>query len=428
MLPGGLPAGRARRSHANGATITPHPNDVHHDAIAPPTTVAAYYFPNYHQDPRSDVWYGRGWTEWELVKSARPRFPGHQQPVTPAWDCFDEAQPDWAARQIDLAARFGIGAFLVDWYWYEDGPYLQAALEQGLLRAPNSGQVKFALMWANHDWSNIQPARAGQPFKLLMPGAVSPAAFERMTDYIVRRFMQRPEYLTLDGRSYFSVYDLAGFVAGIGGLDAARAAVERFRTKVRVAGGWELHLNAIVWGRYTAPARDPMGAAPRPTEDAARTVALAQALGCDSLASYTWIHHQGPQWDGFPVASYALASQRYAAWLDGCRRLPLPYHPNVTVGWDSTPRTSPEDPYEPRGYPWLPVLAGNTADLFQEGLERASAYARRWNSGERLVTVNAWNEWTEGSYLLPDALHGTAYLERIAAVVGPNGAETPPVA
>ena len=41
--------------------------------------VYAYYFPNWHQDKRNDVWHGKGWTEWEVVKCARPRFEGHRR-------------------------------------------------------------------------------------------------------------------------------------------------------------------------------------------------------------------------------------------------------------------------------------------------------------------------------------------------------------
>ena len=36
-------------------------------------TVACYYFPNYHVDPRNEAAHGPGWTEWELVKRAEPR-------------------------------------------------------------------------------------------------------------------------------------------------------------------------------------------------------------------------------------------------------------------------------------------------------------------------------------------------------------------
>ena len=46
--------------------------------------VAVYYFPNYHPDSINARWHGRGWTEWEVVKAAKPRFEGHEQPKVPS--------------------------------------------------------------------------------------------------------------------------------------------------------------------------------------------------------------------------------------------------------------------------------------------------------------------------------------------------------
>ena len=42
----------------------------------------------------------------------------------------------------------------------------------------------------------------------------------------------------------------------------------------------------------------------------------------------------------------------------------------------------------------------------------------RARTGPRILTVNAWNEWTEGSYLEPDAQYGLGYLEAIRAALG----------
>ena len=62
---------------------------------------AVYYFPNWHIDPRNEARHGPGWTEWELLKCARPRFPGHQQPKVPLWGYTDEADSSEMARKID---------------------------------------------------------------------------------------------------------------------------------------------------------------------------------------------------------------------------------------------------------------------------------------------------------------------------------------
>jgi len=39
---------------------------------------------------------------------------------------------------------------------------------------------------------------------------------------------------------------------------------------------------------------------------------------------------------------------------------------------------------------------------------------------QKILTINAWNEWTEGSYLLPDTVLGTAHLEAMQEVFLPQ--------
>jgi hypothetical protein len=34
----------------------------------------------------------------------------------------------------------------------------------------------------------------------------------------------------------------------------------------------------------------------------------------------------------------------------------------------------------------------------------------------RILNINSWNEWTEGSYLEPDTVHGMKYLEAVRDV------------
>jgi len=121
----------------------------------------------------------------------------------------------------------------------------------------------------------------------------------------------------------------------------------------------------------------------------------------------------------FPQTDYVVARDRYLAYWDQAEaQFTLPYHPNVTMGWDSSPRTIQSDAYLPWNYPFTAVLADNTPDRFREALaltkERLAARAPK----DRILTINAWNEWTESSYLEPDTQHGMGYLEAIRDVFG----------
>jgi hypothetical protein len=370
-------------------------------------TVACYYFPNYHIDPRNERQHGPGWTEWELVKGARPRFKEHEQPKEPLWGYEDESDPLVMARRIDAAASHGIDAFIFDWYWYDDGPFLEGGLEQGFLGAPNNDRLKFAVMWANHDWLDIHPDKYGVKPQVLYPGKVTPATFDAMTDHLVERHFSRPSCWTIDGCPYFSFYDLTQMIATFGSVQATRTGLGRFRDKVKAAGFADLHLNAVVWGETLLPC----------DQVHPDNAALVRELRLDSVTSYVWIHHTKLR--TFPTSSYPEVLEHAAAyWEKAKEEFHVPYYPNVTMGWDSTPRTTQTDVHVNKGYPWTPIIVNNTPEAFQNALRRARAFLSGRPANQRILTLNCWNEWTEGSYLEPDKRHGMAYLEAVKTVFG----------
>ena len=206
-------------------------------AESPPITVVSYYFGNYHPgDPRNTQAEGADWSEWELVKNAKPRFPGHQQPHVPLWGYQDESDPAVMANKIDAAADHGISAFIFDWYYYDDGPFLDRPIDRGFLQAPNSARIKFAFMWANHDWLEIHPFHRGDERKLLYPGRVTPENFSKIGDHLIKDYFTRPNYWRIDGQPYFSFYDLQNLLVNFGSVVATRAALDEFRAKAVAAG------------------------------------------------------------------------------------------------------------------------------------------------------------------------------------------------
>jgi hypothetical protein len=84
------------------------------------------------------------------------------------------------------------------------------------------------------------------------------------------------------------------------------------------------------------------------------------------------------------------------------------------VGWDNTPR---------RGAEGI-VLINATPSVFERHLRHAVERVSDRPFDERLVFLNAWNEWAEGNHLEPDQRHGLARLEAVRRVVLGSAAAT----
>jgi hypothetical protein len=326
------------------------------------------------------------------------------------WGETDEADPRVMAQKIDAAADHGIDTFLFDWYWYDDGPYLSRALDEGFLGATNNSRISFALMWANHDWVDIHPAKLHETAaraRLLYPGKVSRETLEQIAAVAIERYFAQPGYWRIAGCPFFSIYEISKLLESCGGIVGAREALDAFRARVRAAGYPDLHLNAVVWSVSVLPGEIGVGS---PNE-------LLHALGFDSITSYVWVHHGALQ--HFPVTDYDAARDRYVAYWDEAEAsFDLPYFPNVTVGWDPSPRTVQSDAYVNAGYPFTPVLVNNTPVRFRAALELAKERLTASRLEPAVLTLNAWNEWTEGSYLEPDTHYGYGYLESVRDVFG----------
>ena len=254
-------------------------------------------------------------------------------------------------------------------------------------------------MWCNHDLGAY------------VKGAVKPETFGSLVDYVIVNYFKHPSYWKIDGCPYFSIYQFHSFLETFGNdYTTAAEAIELFRTKVKAAGFPDLHLNACLWGVKGELLQN-----------------AVQYFNLNSTTSYVWIHHFAlPH---FPSTRYEVAANGYFKGVESggaanglenpASDIPVPYHINVSMGWDSSPRCgNASDWMSRRDYPFGPVIVNNTPYLFKKYLAKAKALTMAKPENERIITINSWNEWGEGSYLEPDMENGMGCLEAVGEVFG----------
>jgi len=356
--------------------------------------VAAIYFPGYHQDDHYDSWFGEGWNEWQLLSQAPPRFPGHRL-LKPAWGAFDEANPGWMAKQIALASDHGIDVFVFDWYWYSGVRFLYRPLEQAFLQATNQGRLKFALMWANHDWRNYFPVPKDQEPAMLLPSRTSPRDFARLMHYCRSNYFCRSNYWRVGGGLYFGIFEADKLVQQLGGPAATHRVFEEVRAQNRKAGLGELHFGAF--------------------PGAPESIAQLRDAGFDSATTYNVTGSGKVSLPDHPLDQYGDLVERHVSFWKSMDTGQLPYLPVVTIGWDPSPRWAKDAPFPPtRGdYPYGTLVVSNTPAEFGRLMRLARQHVEHARVRPAAILINAWNEWTEGSTLLPEAQQGTQYLEAL---------------
>ncbi len=68
--------------------------------------------------------------------------------------------------------------------------------------------------------------------------------------------------------------------------------------------------------------------------------------------------------------------------------------------------------------PYGPVVVGSTPERFEQLLRDAARHLEEDPRQPFAVLINAWNEWTEGCFLLPEERTGAARVEAIKRIFG----------
>jgi len=348
----------------------------------PAPRLLAFYLPQFHAIPENDAWWGPGFTEWTNVRSAQPLFEGHAQPLVPAeLGYYDLSSVDVLATQARLAREHGIHGFCFHYYWFDGKRLLEKPVDQ--LLAHREIDLPFCLCWANENWTRRWD---GGEHDVLMQQSYAPALHQRFASDLAPYFCD-PRYIRVDGRPVLLVYR----TDVIPDLSATTAA---WRAAWREMGVGEVYLVAVESFVPIAPEKHGFDAAAEfpPHQVHAATLPPDEPpnLLADPDARVGDYRKLARTWLARPRPPYKRFHGLLPGWDNSARRR----RGGATLFVDASP-----DAYEH----WLAQAVGRTLDEFQ--------------GEERLVFVNAWNEWGEGCTLEPDERWGRGYLEATRRVM-----------
>lgn len=318
------------------------------------------------------AYYYPGWhtpERWQRLQG----FPERR----PVLGRYREGDPEVADWQIKWAVEHGITFFVYDWYWSQGARHLEHGLHDAYFKSRYHHLLKFCLLWANHNppkTSSLEDCRA-------------------VARYWIENYFRRPEHLTVEGKPVMIIFSPHRLSDDLGS-GRVREALDAMRAECLGAGLPGLHLVACVGNAGQAK--------------------QCAAEGYDAVTAYNWPGLGRTTEDLYaPFETLVPAYRRN--WESIRAGSPIPLAPlPVCGGWDSRPWHGDNNL----------VRYGRTPELFKRHLQDAKEFLLQPESrGSKLVLVEAWNEWGEGSYIEPHREFGFGYLDAIREVF--TGAPAP---
>lgn len=353
--------------------------------------ILAIYLPQFHEVEENNVWWGKGFTEWNTVRGAKKYRQDQYQPKVPLnnnYYLLDDEDAKALSYQTSIAKNNGIYGFCFYHYWFKNNKRMLYKPMEILLKHSEI-DINYCVCWANEPWRRTWYAGNSE--------ILIEQEYGKKSDWIahyeyLKQFFMDSRYIKINNKPVFVIYRTAA-------IDNMEEMLNCWNELAKKDGFDGIYLIS----ERTAFAID-------------ERECLFDAY-CDFEPAYTLHYRQTKLEQSFRVLKRFLIralnnftnNKKIENVLDMkyfTKKMGSDYYfkgkkvfPCLCPGWDNTPRKAEKGMY----------LKNSTPELFGKKIKELSK-----NRDENdFLFINAWNEWSEGAYLEPDEQNGFKFLYEI---------------
>lgn len=361
--------------------------------------ILAFYLPQFHAIPENDEWWGKGFTEWENLKKAKPYFKDHDQPRVPLnhnyYNLTDVKVLKW---QAELAKKYGIYGFIYYHYWSTQGMLLEKPAE--IMLKNKDVDLPFCFSWANHTWSRVWANKQNTVLREQLYG--DEKEWRKHFEYLLPFFKDK-RYIKINGKPLMILYNPIGVKA----FPDMMRLWQRLAKENGFPGIFFIHQE-----NQFDHTKEPGGELYEGGIEFQMNLAMRQfakksiAFQCERILNRIA--------DVIPVFRCKATTMHYdydTLWDLILKQKPNAdtWYPGAFVDWDNSPRR------QNRGQ----VCLGVTPEKFRKYLSLQIKRTKEVYKKDYLFMF-AWNEWGESGYLEPDESRGYAMLEAVRDALKEN--------
>lgn len=364
------------------------------------TKVLAMYLPQYHQILENDMFWGKGFTDWDTVKAVKPLFSGHNQPRIPLNDnYYDLSKKETVEWQVRLANKYGIHGFGIYHYWFNNQKNILTRPAE-IIYENKEININYFFAWDNiswkrswsnvsgNDWSPVSDKKIENKDKnnsgILIPFVLGDEkSWHKHFTWLLPYFRDE-RYIKVEGKPLFVIFHCRDEILRMC----------EFWNKLAI----DNHLKGIhVVFRKDYTKTTTKGHPVFQYEPSASSWDTLQVRLYRRFLKLLGIDYGPKFFDYDNVWKKLLHSMSSHPEMD--------FIPSAFVGYDDTPRRGK------RGT----IIKGQDPVKFKKYMQQLLDITSR--QGKPFLFLTAWNEWSEGAYLEPDEKEAYSYLNALKEIL-----------
>ena len=362
--------------------------------------IISFYFPQYHQSDLNDILWGKGFTEWDNLRKAKPKFK-NQKFLNPhsSLGYYDLMNKETRALQARLAKEAGVYGFCYHHYWFNDRRALYKPLEKML--EDGEPDLPFCLNWANEPWTKNWDGKENEVLVEQRYGNIN--EWDEHFKYL-SHFFNHKNYIKINNKPVFLIYRAPH-------IKPFPQMIEWWNTRA-VEQGWNgIYIIQCLGNFETEIFNGVAGVCefqPNFSGHNQSLSVLKHWKGVSTIFDKEALYNEMTMAKGSQKTLIDWSKNvpsRDITLGEKVRKANISYYNGFFPGWDNTPRRSKSE---------ANVFSSTSREIYKIYLMKQLYNTLLEDNGdesENFLFMNSWNEWGEGCVMEPSAQLGNQTLE-----------------